>query len=155
MGIPIQHQVPFNSRLEVVRFHQKAIFPIRAYSKSAAYDLSACLSGTMTLGPQTTKSVPTGIGLRAPANHCILICSRSGMATNSVFVANGPGVVDPDYTGEIRVLLYNGGLEPHYIKSGDRVAQALVIPFASLQLLEIARMPDTERGTKGFGSSGQ
>ena len=162
MANPIPYSAPFGAALDVVLFESEAVLPTKAYSRSAAYDLSAYMMTvatkralTRTISPQSTVLIPTGIGLRPPFGHVILICSRSGLAEKSVFVANGPGVVDPDYTGEIKVLLFNGGLEPCYVRHGDRIAQALVVPLASLPLKVIAEMPDTERGPKGFGSTGK
>ncbi len=142
------------------RLSPRAEMPSRAYSESAAFDLAACILSpagyplTWLIAPRTTKLIPTGLAMLPPPGHCILVCSRSGLATRSVFVANAPGVVDPDYTGELRIALYNGGLEPHYVKNGDRVGQALIIPFASCGLREVEDFPRTERGEKGFGSTG-
>jgi len=149
-----------NLLLEVLRLSPKANLPIRAYGESAAWDLHAHLLNdagrpfTVTLAPHSTRVVGTGLALRAPSGCLILICSRSGLATRSIFVANAPGVVDPDYTGEIRVALYNGGMEPHYVKHGDRIAQALVLPLCVCDILEVKSFPTTERGERGFGSSG-
>lgn len=146
--------------LEVLRLKADASLPYRAYDESAAYDLSAYLLNdagrpmTATLAPFTTKLIPTGLALRAPVGHLILVCSRSGLAVRSVFVANAPGVVDPDYTGEIKVILYNGGQEAHYVKHNDRIAQALIVPFAECALREVKNFPNTIRGERGFGSSG-
>lgn len=150
--------------LTFVKLHPEASPPFRAYNESVGVDLSACLisdSGrpnTAIIGPRMTKRIHTGLALIAPKGHCILICSRSGMATRSVFVTNAPGVVDPDYTGEMIVLLYNGGVENLYVKHGDRIAQAIVVPFAACQLLEAPTVPEGDssffRGTRGFGSSG-
>lgn len=146
--------------LEVLYLTSGASEPFRAYTESAAYDLSACLLNdggrpfTTTIGPHTTKLIGTGLALRPPKGHLILVCSRSGLAASSVFVANSPGVVDPDYTGEIKVLLYNGGLEPFYLRHKDRIAQALIVPYAVSSLREVTTLPITDRGPKGFGSTG-
>lgn len=146
--------------LEFIRLSPTAILPIRAYQESAAFDLSANLirsdgrHSTASLGPGTTSLVPTGLAFRPPHGYCALICSRSGMATQGVFVANAPGVVDPDYTGEIKVILINGGLSPQYIKHGDRIAQMMIIPFIAPELREVLSFPETIRGEKGFGSTG-
>ena len=146
--------------LEVLYMHHAASAPFRAYEESAAWDLSACLLNdanrpmTATIAPGTTKLIGTGLALRAPLGHLILICSRSGLASKGVFIANAPGVVDPDYTGEIKAILFNGSQEPYYIRHGDRIAQALVVPFAALALREVDEFPATIRGGKGFGSSG-
>lgn len=146
--------------LEVLRLHRDATLPTRAYDESAAYDLSAHLLNdagrpfTATIAPLTTRLIGTGLALRPPVGHLILICSRSGLALRSVFVANAPGVVDPDYTGEIKVELYNGGQGAHYVKHSDRIAQALIVPYAECFLHEVQSFPPTVRGEKGFGSSG-
>lgn len=143
-----------------VRLHPEAAEPFLAYDESAAYDLSLCwLSDTgrpnnIILPPRMTRMFPTGLALRPPPGHLILICSRSGMAMKSVFVANSPGVIDPTYTGEIKVLLFNGGMDAMHVRHGDRIAQALVVPFASVKLALAEKLPVTSRGDKGFGSSG-
>lgn len=146
--------------LEILRLNALASEPFRAYAESAAYDLSACLVNdggrpfTATIAPSTTKLIGTGFAFRPPPGHLILICSRSGLAANGVFVANAPGVVDPNYTGEIKVILYNGSLEPYYVRHTDRIAQALVVPFTAPNLHFVTEFPLTERGDKGFGSTG-
>lgn len=151
----IPYEKPFGARLEVVKFEPDVGLPTKAYRMSAAYDLAAFTgTSTLTIAPQTTKMIRTGLGLLAPVGHCILICSRSGLGAKSVFVANAPGVVDPDYTGEIKVLLYNGGMSPFYVRNQDRIAQALIVPFGTFPMIEVKTMPQTERGEKGFGSSG-
>jgi len=147
--------------LRYLRIHGAATPPSRAYKNSAAWDLSACLYTkeghpyTITIPPNSTRSIPTGLVLLPPPEHYILICSRSGMAIRSIFIANAPGVIDPDYTGEIKALLYNGGMEPQYVKNGDRVAQAILIHQPQCELEEAHEAPkETERGSKGFGSTG-
>lgn len=146
--------------LEVLRLHENVPLPVRAYGESAAFDLSAYLMGaagrerTATVGPGITQAIPTGICLRPPRGYCVLVCSRSGFAGDGVFVANAPGVVDPDYTGEIKVLLINAGLKPFYVKHGMRIAQAMVVPFLAPPIKEVKSFPPTERGAQGFGSTG-
>lgn len=146
--------------LNVMRLTAEAKLPVRAYPDSAAYDLFAHLltpgghSFILTLPPNSVKLIGTGIALRPPPGHLVLVCSRSGYATNGIFVANAPGVVDPDYTGEIKVILYNGSMEPFYVRHGDRIAQALVTQFNHCELQEVNEFPPTLRGDKGFGSTG-
>lgn len=147
--------------LSWVKLHPEAQEPFLAYDESAAYDLSACLiadtgrPNTLIVPPRFTRMVTTGIALRPPPGHLALICSRSGMAAKSIFVANGPGVVDPTYTGEIKILLFNGGLNDHWIRHGDRIAQVLIVPFAAVRLKLVESLSATERGDRGFGSSGR
>lgn len=149
------HGLEFGAHVELVRFEPEAVLPSKAYRMSAAWDLSAYTGKSIvTIPPSTTKLIPTGIGMRAPKGHLLLICSRSGLGLKSIFVSNAPGVVDPDYTGEMKVLLYNGSSQPYYVRNGDRVAQVLLVPFANVPLREVATMPVTERGDRGFGSSG-
>lgn len=146
--------------LEIRYLHRDALPPGRAYDQAAAYDLAACLvteggrNYTITIPPHTTRRIPTGIALRPPPGHLVLCCSRSGLAMSSLFLANAPGVVDPDYTGDISALLFNGGFEPAFIKHHDRIMQVLVVPFHVFPLREVESFPETERGEKGFGSTG-
>src|SRR5258705_1268952 len=128
--------------LKYIKLHPEAQVPFLAYDESAAYDLSACLisdigrPNTAIVSPGLTRKVTTGLALLPPPGHLILICSRSGLAVKSRFVTNSPGIIDPGYTGEIIILLYNGGVQSHHVKHGDRIAQALVVPFAKAQLIE-------------------
>lgn len=147
--------------LEILRLHADVPAPFRAYEDSAAFDLHAYLKSpetgrerTATVGPGIVQAIPTGVCVRPPRGYCVLVCSRSGFATDGVFVANAPGVVDPDYTGEIKVLLINGGLKPFYVKHGMRIAQALIVPFGNFPFREVDGFSPTERGDKGFGSTG-
>lgn len=146
--------------LKVLRLHPEAQLPLRIYGESAAWDLHALCrttsghSFTTTIAPRSTRLIDTGLAMMAPKGSIILVCSRSGLAVRSIFVTNAPGVIDPDYTGEIKVLLYNGGFEPHYVKHGDRVAQALLVPLTICDVVEVEKLPETVRGEKGFGSSG-
>lgn len=134
--------------------------PTLAYGESAAWDLYAYVLNdvgrpmTTTVSPRSSKLIRTGLAMRAPAGNVLLVCSRSGLATKAVFVANAPGIVDPGYTGELKVILYNGSMEPHYVKHGDRIGQVLVTPLTVCVLHEIEKLPETERGRRGFGSTG-
>lgn len=98
--------------------------------------------------------VPTGIEIEVPPNHFGAVCSRSGLAGRSIWVANAPGVIDPDYRGEIKVLLHNGGIETQYIKHDDRIAQLLIIPYAAATVLVTSKLSETARGSSGLGSTG-
>lgn len=147
-------------KLTYVKLKPEAEVPFLAYNESAAYDLSAHLisdngrSNNAIVSPRLTRKIGTGLALIPPPGHLILICSRSGMAKGSVFVTNSPGVVDPTFTGEIEILLYNGGVQSFHVKHGDRIAQALVVPFARVSLFEATSLPNTARGAQGFGSTG-
>lgn len=154
--------------IRIRKLDPRAQLPIRATPRSVGLDIFAFLiseSGrpnTAMIPPRTTKAIPTGLIMAPPEMpplkpYALYVCSRSGLARNlSLFVTNAPGVVDPDYRGEIQVLLYNGGHESQYIQHGDRIAQIVMLPTA---IPEIVEDPDldlnTERGAAGFGSTGR
>lgn len=113
---------------------------------------------------KATRAINTGLVVKSSqgileGNTAIFVCSRSGMAKEkSIFVTNSPGVIDPDYRGEVLVLLYNGGHEAQYIEDGDRVAQLLVMPVTTPMIVESEmdmREDVTTRGDAGFGSTGR
>jgi len=138
-----------------------AELPFRAYGSPAGWDISAlCISETgrsiqVVIPPKTSRVLSTGLVLLPPPDHFIIVCSRSGMASQTppLFVANAPGVVDPDYTGELKIIIYNGGHESAYIRHGQKIAQVVLLPYVNATLDALAEIPSTERGAKGFGSS--
>lgn len=144
-----------------IRRSPGAKLPYRGYDESVGLDLYAYLprdggrGGRSIIPPRTTKPIQTGIFVRPPPGHAVLVCSRSGMAKSSLFVANAPGVVDPDYRGEIIVLLYNGSHETYYVEHEQRIAQMLVVPVPLVEMVEVESFPPTRRGEAGFGSTGQ
>lgn len=143
------------------RLHRDAVLPQRALPNDAGLDLSACIiseSGrplTWTIPPGITRRIPTGLRIKPPPGVAVLVLSRSGMAERSLFVANAPGLIDPEYRGEVCVLLYNGSKEPEYIKHGDRIAQIILHQVIPVSITEASINPrETLRGDLGFGSSG-
>lgn len=111
---------------------------------------------TILIPPRSTRQIPTGLQVEPPEDHFLMVCSRSGLAVkHSIFVANAPGIIDPDYRGELMVLLYNGGHESYYVQHHDRIAQILVVPAVFGVSLSVQELSPTERGEKGLGSTGQ
>lgn len=109
----------------------------------------------VTLLPGERKLVGTGIAVEFHNDFAMLICPRSGMALNhGVTVLNAPGVVDPDYRGEVKVLLINLGNAPYTVKPGDRVAQGVLVHIARGNWKEEEILDDTDRGVGGFGHTG-
>lgn len=146
----------------VKKLHPEAKVP-RSWSDIAVgYDLHALiLSDTgrpnnVIIPPQSTRSIHTGIAIECPAGLFAEVRSRSGLGRRSIFVTNSPGTIDPDYRGEIEVLLYNGGRDTYYVQHGDRVAQLLFPPvyIADFEFREVERLSETTRGVSGFGSTG-
>jgi dUTP pyrophosphatase len=149
--------------LDFYKKHPAAAEPSRSYENAAGYDLHALLlteSGHPSISyihPQQTKAIPTGLVLIPPKGTRLTICSRSGLALHDppIFVANAPAVIDPDYTGELKVVLYNGGYNMYAVRHGERIAQLIVNPLLTPELHEVFTPPEeTERGEKGFGSTG-
>ena len=124
---------------------------------SAAMDLCACLDGDVTLKAGERQVLPTGIAIALPsADYVALICARSGLASkHGITMANGVGVIDSDYRGELRVALYNESDTDYVIHDGDRIAQLMVLPVVQPTLKFVEELNETERGAGGFGSTGR
>ena len=124
---------------------------------SAAMDLCACIEGDVTIAAGARAIIPTGLAVALPsADFVALICARSGLASKfGITMANGVGVIDSDYRGELRVALFNSSDSDYTIHDGDRIAQLMVLPVAQPQLQFVAELDETARGCGGFGSTGR
>ena len=132
-----------------------AQLPCRATEGSAGYDLCACLTEPMTILPGKIGRVPTGIALELPSGVAGCVFGRSGLGVKKgVVPANGVGVVDWDYRGEVQVGLINHGEEPFHVENGDRIAQLVLLPVLTPELRETQELSGTGRGEGGFGSTG-
>jgi dUTP pyrophosphatase len=138
----------------VLRLRPEALLPTRAYEHDAAFDL--CAAEAANLRPGERAVVPTGIALGLPPGICALTLPRSGLAARSgITIVNAPGLIDPGYRGEIRVVLLNTDREHTFaVASGDRIAQLLIVALAPVRFTEADELDQTSRGTRGFGSSG-
>jgi dUTP pyrophosphatase len=142
--------------LPVRLLHPQARPPQRTRPGDAGYDLHAV--EPFALAPGERAVVPTGVAVALPEGHAGLVVPRSGLAArHGISVVNGPGLIDPNYRGEIRVVLVNLGGEPFRGEVGDRIAQLLVVPFAAPVLTVVDALPPSpdDRGEAGFGSSGR
>jgi dUTP pyrophosphatase len=139
--------------IPVRRDHVGLALPGYAQPGDAGLDL--CAAESITLKPGERGVVPTGLRLAIPDGHAGLILPRSGLALrHGVTVLNAPGLVDAGYRGEIRVLLINHGAEAVTLERGERIAQLVIQPVAQVRLVETDRLPDSNRGEGGFGSTG-
>jgi dUTP pyrophosphatase len=148
-------------RMEIFRLDPRAALPTRAHSTDVGWDIRAHIlseSGreiTTAIHQKGVTAIPTGLVVKPPPGFFVQVCSRSGLAKHGLFVANAPGIVDPSYTGEIIVLLFNGSYETKYVSHGNRIAQLVLTPIVPAQVVELKERPtSTERGDAGFGSSG-
>lgn len=153
----------FERKFHVFRRNSRAKMPIRAHDSDAGWDVFAHLvsesgkSLTKTLHQRNVTAIPTGLVVRPPEGFYFQVCSRSGLAQRSVFVANAPGIIDPSYTGELIILLYNGSFETQYVQDGHRIAQLVLAPIIPCTMQEIDAPPtptEEGRGDAGFGSTG-
>ncbi|WRS28771.1 dUTP diphosphatase [Oscillospiraceae bacterium MB08-C2-2] len=144
-------------QLRVQKLKPTAVLPQRATEGSAGYDLCACLEQPLTLPAGGRVLVPTGIAIQLEGpSYAAFVFGRSGLGIKRGIVpSNGVGVVDSDYRGEIMVGLTNHGQEDYQIAPGERIAQMVIMPVATPQLVEAEALEDTQRGQGGFGSTGR
>ena len=135
--------------------------PLKAHADDAAFDLEASNEQPIMIPCGETRVVPTGLKIALPTQTCALVLSRSGLAANQgIIVANSPGLIDPGYTGEIKVILYNTGNAPYYVHKGVRIAQLLFMPLPSVVFVPLGEAmyaeatQTVERGEDGLGSTG-
>lgn len=133
--------------------------PLPSYqtSGSAGMDLMAALddAAPVTLSPNGRAAIPTGLCIALPPGYEAQVRPRSGLARkHGIGMVNAPGTIDSDYRGEIMVLLINWGKEPFIIRRGERIAQLVVAPVTHVTWSEEVVLPETERGTGGFGHTG-
>jgi dUTP pyrophosphatase len=129
--------------------------PSPASPGSSGFDLRAALPETAILGPGERLLVPTGLILEIPPGWEGQVRPRSGLALrHGIGVVNAPGTIDSDYRGEVAVILINLGTAPFTIQRGDRIAQLVIAPVASVEWEEAESLEESDRGTGGFGSSG-
>ncbi len=144
------------AELEVALLHPGARPPERTRSGDAGYDLR-CVE-PLTLAPGERAVVATGVAVALPEGAAGLVVPRSGLAARyGISVVNGPGLIDPSYRGEVKVVLVNLGDEPYAFAAGDRIAQLLLVPCLTPAVLTVEELPPSAdgRGTGGFGSSGR
>jgi dUTP pyrophosphatase len=140
--------------LQVQLVHPDARPPGRTRPGDAGYDLR-CVEA-FALEPGERRLVPTGVAIALPPGIAGLVTPRSGLAIeHGISVVNGPGLVDPNYRGELRVILVNLGSERFAAAAGDRIAQLLLVPFVTPDLRLVDELPASDRGANGFGSSGR
>lgn len=128
--------------------------PTRAHADDAGLDL-ACAQD-LEIPPGGRALVDTGLTVALPPGTVGMVCPRSGLAAkHGVTVLNGPGIVDAGYRGPVKVALHNTDLtEPFALRTGDRIAQLVVVPFLAPALQQVDELDDTQRAGSGFGSSG-
>lgn len=144
------------SAIPVKKLSPMAILPTYGSAGAAAADLYACLETSVTIDPGQTVFIPTGLSMEIPTGCAGLIYARSSMgAKRGLAPANKVGVIDSDYRGEIKVVLFNHSSVAQTVEPGERIAQMIITPVLTPAYEEVEALSDTDRGTGGFGSTGK
>lgn len=139
------------------KLEHAADLPLPSYESehAAGMDIRAAVADPVVLQPGERKLIPTGFKMALPAGYEAQIRPRSGLAyREGITMLNTPGTIDADYRGEVKVLAVNHGENPFTIKHGDRIAQMVIAPVRQFEPKEVDELPETERGSGGFGSTG-
>ena len=140
----------------IKKLSHKAQIPIYKTEGSSGMDLMALTEDKIVIKPSKSALVPTGLSVAIPNDTEIQIRPRSGLAAkSSISVLNTPGTIDSDYRGELKVILFNHGDKEFIINNGDRIAQMVLVPILKVQFEEVQDLPETIRGSGGFGSTGK
>jgi dUTP pyrophosphatase len=140
--------------LAVKFLHPAARLPQRAHPGDAGADLFSVEEVTIPAGER--RDVGTGLAFAIPAGYAGFVQPRSGLAfRHGLMVVNSPGLIDAGYRGEVRVSLYNSGVEPFLVGVGERIAQLVIQRVEEPVFVAAFELPETVRGGGGFGSSGR
>jgi dUTP pyrophosphatase len=140
-------------QINLRRLDPEALPPSRAHPGDAGFDLSATAGGVLASGQRA--AIGTGIAVEIPPGYAGLVLPRSGLARrHGISLVNAPGLIDSGYRGEIEVLLINHGAESFTIEPGQRIAQLVIVRVEEVEFHEVEELAGSERGVRGFGSSG-
>lgn len=140
-------------QIQVLITGPEHLLPSYAHPGDAGADLRASIAGSIE--PGMRQLVPTGVSIALPAGFVALVHPRSGLAAkHGITVLNSPGTVDSGYRGELMVTLQNHGSEAWKFEVGDRIAQLVIQRYEHANFVLVEKLPGTERGESGFGSTG-
>ena len=123
---------------------------------ASGMDIMAFLKKPIEIKPKTSSVISSGLLVAFSEEYEIQIRPRSGLAAkNNISVLNTPGTIDSDYRGELKIILYNHGVDDFVVNNGDRIAQMVLMPVLKASFEEVEDLPNTIRGTGGFGSTGK
>jgi dUTP pyrophosphatase len=140
--------------IEITLLKPNANMPKYMHEGDAGLDLTS--AENISIKPLTHSLIHCGFSIAIPQGYCGLVLPRSGLAAkHGITVLNTPGLIDSGYRGEICVILYNTSTNTTFdVKTGDRIAQLLIMNYPYVNLDAISSLDDTSRGSQGFGSSG-
>ena len=143
-------------KILIKKLNSKVKLPKYKTDGSSGMDLMAFLDRPVSIMPQKSELIPTGLSIAIPDNTEVQIRPRSGLAAkNNISVLNTPGTIDSDYRGELKVILYNHGSEEFIVNNEDRIAQMVLVPIIKTTFEEVESLPLSIRGEGGFGSTGK
>ena len=143
-------------KILIKKLNSKVKLPSYKTDGSSGMDLMAFIDKPITILPQKSELIPTGLSIAIPNDTEVQVRPRSGLAVkNNISVLNTPGTIDSDYRGELKVILYNYGNEEFIVKNEDRIAQMVLMPIIKASFEEVENLPETIRGEGGFGSTGK
>lgn len=143
-------------RVKIERLPSCRDLPRYATPGSAGMDLTLAGDDAIAVAPGKRAKLPTGIKMEIPVGFEAQIRPRSGLAAkHGISLTNCVGTIDSDYRGEVMVLIINHGEETYKFSPGERIAQMVVVPVPVIELVEVEKVADTERGEGGFGSTGR
>ena len=147
---------PVKVAIKVLPHGEGLALPAYASTHAAGLDLRAAVEDDVTLNPGERALIPTGLAMALPDGFEAQVRPRSGLALkHGISVLNSPGTIDADYRGEIGIILINHGDTHFHIQRGDRIAQMIIAPFIQAAFDITDTLPESERGSGGFGSSGR
>lgn len=142
--------------IKIKKLNDMAIVPTRGSEYAAGYDLYANILDEVTINPNQTVKIGTGLSFELPDGCFGGIVARSGLATkHGIAPANKLGVCDSDYRGEYIVALHNDSDKAYTVQPFDRIAQLIIMPFIPCDFIVLDDLTDTSRGSNGFGSTGK
>jgi dUTP pyrophosphatase len=147
-----------NLRVSIKRLTGNTDLPLPTYQSEGAVgmDVHAAINDEVAIKPGEVASIPCGFSIAVPEGYEGQIRPRSGLAAeHGISIPNSPGTIDPDYRGEVKILLINYGSEPFVVKRGMRIAQMLILPVPRVEWIEVSELPATTRAEGGFGHTGK
>lgn len=136
-------------RMIKIKLDKGAIAPTRAHTWDAGLDLYAMNDGIV----EDSETFDTGVHIEIPEGYVGFIKSKSGLMVNNNITTDG--TIDSHYTGSIRVKLFNHGLLTYLVKAGDKIAQLVIVPCIAPRFELVDKLEETDRGDRGFGSTGR
>lgn len=142
-------------KINIKKLNDNAVIPTYGSEYAAGADLYACIEESVSILPNETKLIKTGLALELPVGYAAFIYARSGLASKrGLAPANKVGVVDCDYRGEVMVALHNHSNTEQVVEKGERIAQMVIAPYITAEFKVVDELSDTVRGAGGFGSTG-